>query len=244
MTKLYEAKDHLLILAGYGDPAEHRHMAAHIMISTGGTMDIISTDGLIRCQGVMIPSGISHRVQTNGSPVLVFLYDSTTGISAQIQNVQDIPEDVCQRIIHRYRNFEEQDRLDTYGEFMRFVLDCLGLQAPACRINDARIHDALSYIHNHAAEPITCKMVADVVYLSQSRFSHLFREQVGMTVPAYLIYRRLMAVYAQVIQGRSITQSALDAGFSSSGHFADVSRRVFGLSASEITRDLTFLKVE
>ncbi|MBR5590704.1 MAG: helix-turn-helix transcriptional regulator, partial [Anaerotignum sp.] len=94
-----------------------------------------------------------------------------------------------------------------------------------------------------ASEKITCRDVAEAVFLSESRFSHLFKEQVGMTFSAYLIYQRIMKVYTQVLDGKSITEAALAAGFSGSSHFADVNRRVFGLSARNITEDMIFKKV-
>ena len=71
----------------------------------------------------------------------------------------------------------------------------------------------------------------------------MFKEQVGMTFASYLIYQRIMYVYTQTLQGKTITEAALEAGFSSSAHFADVNRRVFGLSASTITQNLIFTKV-
>lgn len=33
ITKMYEARNHLLICAEYADPEFHKHSAAHIMIS-------------------------------------------------------------------------------------------------------------------------------------------------------------------------------------------------------------------
>ena len=38
MTKLYEATNHILIHTGYADPAEHSHMAAHIIVSSAEYM--------------------------------------------------------------------------------------------------------------------------------------------------------------------------------------------------------------
>lgn len=64
-----------------------------------------------------------------------------------------------------------------------------------------------------------------------------------MTFAAYLIYQRLMYVYTRMISGMSITESALEAGFYSSSHFADVNRRIFGLSARCIMRNIRFIKV-
>ncbi|MBQ2879752.1 MAG: helix-turn-helix domain-containing protein [Anaerotignum sp.] len=59
-----------------------------------------------------------------------------------------------------------------------------------------------------------------------------------------MIYQRLLSVYTQLLKGKTITEAALEAGFSSPSHFADVNRRIFGLSATNITRNLHFIKIE
>ena len=103
---------------------------------------------------------------------------------------------------------------------------------------------AMKYIRDRGDLKITCKEAADAVFLSEGRFSHLFREQAGMTFAAYLIYQRILSVYADVIHGKNVTEAAIEAGFSSSAHFADANRRVFGISASSIAHNLIFIKVQ
>ena len=243
MTKLYEANNHILIHAGYDNPVLHRHEAAHIIISIGGKMCITSGDKEYLCHGVVIPSGMPHNVNTYGNAALVFLYDCTTDIAKQIQFIRCIPEECCQKIVASYTNFEQACTTDKYCRFEKFVLTQLGFTDTTPCVRDERIISAIKYIRSVSSERLSCKTVADAVCLSQSRFSHLFKEQVGMTFAAYLIYQRIMYVYAQMFRGKTITEAALEAGFSSSAHFADVNRRVFGLSASTITHDLIFTKI-
>ena len=83
MTKLYEANNHILIHTGYDNPTKHSHMAAHIIISTGGEMHITSNGTEYKCHGVLVPSGVSHMVDTYGKAVLVFLYDCTSDIAVK-----------------------------------------------------------------------------------------------------------------------------------------------------------------
>ena len=243
MTKLYEAKDHILLQGAYGNPAEHRHMAVHMIVSLHGMMKVVSNGTEYLCRGVMIPAGTSHVVDTYGEAVLVFLYDCTTDVARQIRCVQTICEESCEKIAQLYASFERAETTDGYRAFEQGVLDQLGLKRAACCVTDERIRSAIACIRSGLAEELSCQSVANAVHLSQSRFSHLFRQQVGMTFASYLIYQRIMSVYAGILRGDSITESALAAGFSSSSHFADVNRRVFGISASKITRDMTFVKV-
>ena len=242
MTKLYESTNHILIHTQTLQPAQHSHMAAHIMISMDGSMKVQCAGAEYLCHGILIPSGVSHAVDTLGNSVLVFLYDCTTEVAKQIREVSCIPENVCKEIAKRYANMESAS--DSYYGFEKTVLSRLGVIGAASNVTDERIRTAMEFIRAKSTEKVTCQDVADAVHLSQSRFSHLFREQVGMTFAAYLIYQRIMYVYTQMLRGRSITEAALEAGFSSSAHFADVNRRVFGISASTITQDLEFIKIQ
>jgi len=51
-----------------------------------------------------------------------------------------------------------------------------------------------------------------------------------------------MLSYSRQMTG--ITEAAIDAGFYSSAHFADVNRRVFGISIRSISKDLQYIKVK
>ena len=243
MTTLYEASNHILIHAGYENPVRHRHMAAHILISPDGPIQVASDSTDFLCHGAVIPSGLPHRIDTFGQKILVFLYDCTTDTAKQIRHLQRIPEESCHTIVDLYTIFQQDGSPENYRSFESSVLKHLGLEAPTTPVQDARIREAMAYIRSRASEQLTCKEVANAVCLSQGRFSHLFKAQVGMTFAAYLIYQRILSVYAGVLQGQSVTAAALDAGFSSSAHFADVNRRIFGTAIRSITQDLTFVKV-
>ena len=216
-------------------------MAAHIIISIDGSMKVQCAGAEYLCHGILVPSGLSHAVDTQGNAVLVFLYDCTTEVAKQIREVACIPEEICKEIVQLYADMESAS--DSYYRFEKTVLSWLGIIGAATNVTDERIQTAMKLIRTKSTEKVTCQDVADAVHLSQSRFSHLFREQAGMTFAAYLIYQRIMYVYTQTLQGKTITEAALEAGFSSSAHFADVNRRVFGLSASTITQNLIFTKV-
>lgn len=163
MTKLYEANNHILIDTDMLNPIEHSHMAAHMIVSLGGKIHVTSENEEYECQGILIPSGASHVVDTRGERVLVFLYDNTTNVAMQIKRIQPLSEEICKEILGAYFKFCESARNDTYRVFQNFVLQKTGLEAGRCSITDVRI-------------------------LSEGRFSHLFREQVGMTFAAYLIF--------------------------------------------------------
>ena len=184
-------------------------MAAHIIISIDGSMKVQCAGAEYLCHGILVPSGISHAVDTQGNAVLVFLYDCTTEVAKQIREVACIPEEICKEIVQLYAGMESAS--DSYYGFEKTVLSRLGVIGAASNVTDERIRTAMEFIRAKSTEKVTCQDVADAVHLSQSRFSHLFREQVGMTFAAYLIYQRILCVYTQMLLGRSITEAALEA---------------------------------
>ena len=202
MTRLYNAKNHILIRTRTLQPAQHSHMAAHIIISSNGRIKVQCAEAEYLCNGILIPSGVSHTVDTFGNSVLVFLYDCTTQVAKQIREVACIPEKVCKELAEQYADIESAS--DRYYGFEQAVLSRLGITGTAANVTDERIQTAMKLIRRKSTEKVTCQDVADAVHLSQSRFSHLFREQAGMTFAAYLIYQRIMYVYTQMLQGWSL----------------------------------------
>ena len=238
--KIYEAKNHLLIHTENINPIKHSHIAAHIIVSLGGKINVFSGCEEYECQGILIPAGAEHKIITGGNPVLVFLYDCTTGTARQIKQIQLIPEYACNKIAVLYDGIAESN----YYDFEKQCLELLGIRHEDKNSIDERIIKSIEYIRLNIENKISCQKVANAVYLSQSRFSHLFKQQIGMTFSAYIIYQRLMYVYTQILKGESITAASISAGFSSSAHFADANRRIFGISASSITENLSFIKIQ
>ena len=222
----------------------HSHSAAHIMISLDDKIEIVTESDKKLCRGVVLPSGIAHTANTGKNKVLVFLFDNTTGVANQIRTLAVLSDEAVDEIVNAYACFEKGEKSNLrYEEFIKCVYKCAAIKGTKNIEMDKRIVDALGYIQSRLHESITCRDVASAICLSEGRFSHLFRQQVGMTFSAYLIYQRIMKTYTEIINEKSITEASMEAGFSSSAHFAETNKRLFGLSASMIKKDLIFYKI-
>jgi len=214
------------------------------MISLDDKIDIMTRSERKKCRGIVIPSGVAHTANTDKNKVLIFLFDNTTTIAKQIKNLAILSDEAVDEIIKAYYCFENSDKSNScYREFIECVYKCANLSVVENIVIDNRIKSAIAYIQLNIHEPITCSDVANHIFLSEGRFSHLFKEQVGMTFSAYLIYQRIMKTYTEIINGKSITDASIEAGFSSSTHFAETNKRIFGLSASAIKKELFFYKI-
>ena len=196
------------------------------------------------CRGIVIPSGVVHTANTDKNRVLIFLFDNTTAVANQTKTPVILSDEAVDEVIEAYYCFENGDESSSgYKKLIDCVYKCANLNVAKNIITDSRVKTAIAYMQSNLQESITCRDVANHIFLSEGRFSHIFKEQVGMTFSAYLIYQRIMKTYTEIIHGKSITEASIEAGFSSSTHFAETNKRIFGLSASTIKKDLIFCKI-
>jgi AraC family transcriptional regulator len=105
-----------------------------------------------------------------------------------------------------------------------------GLAAESLR----RVQD---YIHSNLPATITLVELSRVAGLSRRHFLRAFRESVGDTPLGYVRTSRIEEAKRRLSQGsQSITEVALDCGFSHAQHFATAFRRATGLTPSAFRR--------
>ena len=93
------------------------------------------------------------------------------------------------------------------------------------------VRQGMAYIHEHYAEPISRADLARHVALSEDYLTASFRRELGVTPITYLNrYRVNQAKQLLTDTDQSVTEIALQVGFSDSGYFSRVFRREVGLS--------------
>lgn len=99
-----------------------------------------------------------------------------------------------------------------------------------------RIDRVIDYIERNLHKRIMLAELAEVSHFSAFHFHRIFTGIVGETVNDYIIRRRLERAANRLIFKKelSITQVALESGFSSSANFSKAVKNYFGFSPSEM----------
>jgi AraC-like DNA-binding protein len=105
---------------------------------------------------------------------------------------------------------------------------------PAQRDIDSRIVAAAHRIRTDPATTVPSHELAAAAGLSESRFLHLFRHELGTSVRRYRIWVRLVHAGTAIAGGANLTDAAMKSGFASPSHLADRFKSTFGLSASRL----------
>jgi AraC-like DNA-binding protein len=101
-------------------------------------------------------------------------------------------------------------------------------------VSDERILRAIAYINSHLGAPLTLEEVAEVAFLSPSRFRHLFVEETGTALRPYILWRRFVRVWELLMAGESLSSAAHSAGFADASHLSRTSRKMFGFPPSAL----------
>ena len=119
----------------------------------------------------------------------------------------------------------------------------LDLAAPGTqKIVDPRIAGAARRIREDPATAVSSRDLAAEAGLSESRFLHLFRDELGTSLRRYRIWVRLVHAGTAIAAGANMTEAAMKSGFASPSHLSDRFKTTFGLSASQLLA--TGLKVK
>lgn len=245
MTEIYLSSYHALIESGYDDPKPHIHQAAHIIVALEKEI-ICKADGEeYSCRGIVIPSNVMHTIVSNGTPVIVFLLEETTITAEQIKETRVIEETIAVRIAELYGKLvrEAEDKTSGCRAFYAKVMEYLKIEMPGLKILDERILEAILYVHEHAGESISIKQIAGMQCMSESRFSHLFKEQTGISFAGFLIMARIEKTYEGILMGKNVTAASVDAGFYSPAHFASINKKMFGITASALVGDTNVYRI-
>ncbi|MDP8205049.1 MAG: AraC family transcriptional regulator [Candidatus Electryonea clarkiae] len=99
----------------------------------------------------------------------------------------------------------------------------------------ARINRVIDYINSHITEELTLDILAEVACFSRYHFHRIFHAMIGETLNQFIQRIRVEKAAAQLVNNPkiSITEIALDCGFSGSAAFARAFKDAFQMSASE-----------
>lgn len=250
MMKLYGAEHHLMVVSDAIDADEHAHSFVQAAISLDSVFEIEVEGQPISCGGIVIQSNVVHRLSGAGHPLLMLLMDSTSDLAASFKRFIGtnkyglIPADLAKAGSEFARNHLKDVKDGTsYLTFLEQLLERLGSHYTQPAIDDERIGELIQLIKECTGSDHSVGLYAGQIGLSDSRLSHLFKANTGISLSGYILLHKLQKACYLIFKGVSITDAAMAAGFDSPSHFASASKKLLGMTAKDIRKDSVFLQV-
>jgi AraC-like DNA-binding protein len=108
---------------------------------------------------------------------------------------------------------------------------------------DPRIVRALECIRASRDARLSLEQVAREVFLSPSRFAHLFSAEIGVPFRRYLLWRKLSTAMQQFGRGENLSAAAHSAGFADSAHLTRTWVRMFGMAPTLMVGQAEFYEI-
>lgn len=184
--------------------------------------------------GWLIGSGQPHLIECSGATIVILidtLSQAGQRLRARLNGMVTAPllKAECEIVLVAFKH-KPQGIWDVQS--VRAAVDqIVGLLAPAtipADPIDPRVRSAVESLMLEPDEKISLADLAARAGLSQSRFAHLFRRDVGLPMRQYRLALRMEEAVTQISLGLSPTDAAYAAGFSDYAHFCRVCRRMFG----------------
>lgn len=238
MTDVLFEYDHILMPAEYRTPDPHSHLAVHLILGLEGDVSCDISGGHIEAAGLFIATDVTHTAYTTSGGMLVYLLDPACRYADMINEnylkgkpFAVIPQDTAEKIRSAWSGSSSAAQAD------REILGILGLPAADASRRDERITAVLDMLRglDEIPEDIVQRLCG-AVCLSQSRLSHIFKENVGISLHRYLAWEKMRKGYVNYRKYGNITEAAMRAGFDSPSHFAATCKRMFGISFSDFVK--------
>ena len=228
----------------------HSHHAIQIVIGLDGETGLLGPDEeWVRHRGLIVAADVPHQFNPAGSLLAMIFVDpeSRSGdwlrrsLRTPIAKVSDRKLD--QVISELSALWEEPRDAPETAHLVHSVVRelCVG-PSPVYAV-DARILRALEVIRGMDTAKISLHEVARAVFLSPSRFAHLFSEQMGLPFRRYVLWRRLTRAMLAVGRGNTLSAAAHLSGFADSAHLTRSCVQMFGMPPSAMMAPGEFYEI-
>jgi AraC family transcriptional regulator len=238
----------LLIAASEGVMPSHSHHAIQVVITMEGEAGIAETGNDWRsARGIIVPPNVVHSYSGQGSygAMLMVEPDSIEGTwlrSTLPNKITLVPDSRVIPAADALRRFCERplESMEV-GALIRSIVESLCAGVPPVRRPDPRITKVLDLIASSENLRLSLEQMAASVFLSPSRFQHLFKQQVGLAFRRYILWRKVTRAMITIARERTLTAAAQASDFADAAHLTRTFHQMFGLPPSLLMQGELFV---
>jgi AraC-like DNA-binding protein len=216
---------------------QHSHLEDQLLFASKGAMTVETIEGIWvvpPLRAVWIPAGTAHGVLMSGRVSMRTLYFSPTLCRALPRRclVINISSLLRELILHACQLSKLRRRVSTERHVIELVLDQLQLvesapvQLPHPR--DARARKLADILRANPRDQRPLEDLSMKCGASKRTMQRLFAEESGMSFSRWRQRARLVHAMQSLAAGQSVTNAALDAGYSTTSAFISMFRKQLG----------------
>ena len=235
-NKIHIEKTMGVFVGQFNDNVSHKHFALQISVASQGKFKITDEkDNQNSYSTCFINSNVLHQFKSNETS-LIILINPISSIGHQLYNkygnikITSLDEDF-EQLVEIFADYLQNDsdfisltnKINNY--FVNFRCKC----ELKDHFEDERIYKAIQYLEQNFERIVSLKEIANICFLSETRFLHLFKEKTNLNFRRYQRWNKLIKSLPY-LKEHSITETAHQFGFTDSSHYSRTFKETFGLT--------------
>lgn len=236
MSKILFDDDYVIVIPSFSEVLPHKHSFYHIFFLA----DVSATSTGKVSRAYVVGSNTRHKMPPLSECKLFLMIDPTSDVAERIN--REILTDKKDKIIELSDGLDILEKNYTDSELIQSVKNCLLHNNFKTNLksnlndNDYRMVKLLKEIKEFKHLEKSIQEIADRFGISDSRLSHAFKENMGVSLKGYLNIKQMQYAYKLIMEGESITNASLEAGFSNPAHLAATCKKQMGISVSMVLK--------
>lgn len=227
-----------------GDEVQpHYHDDHQLIYASTGVLEVFVPEGTWftpSVRAVWVPAGTVHHWQVHGAAT-VRMVGIPVAVMPSAERVPAlVPVNALLRELIIASSEEGPAETPAARRLLRVLVDRVepSSEAPTVvpTLLDPRLRDAQRVLQSDMASSPSLSELGRRVGASERTLSRLFREELGMGYAAWRAQLRLHRAALMLAEGRTVTQTAVDCGFSSASAFVGAFKAAFGRTPGSLYR--------
>jgi len=240
-----------IFLGEAADASLHESPAIKICVALEQNFGLRTADDdtFLNYESAIIAPGQPHAIDGRHNKMMMLLLAPETSMAQPLapifakEGIARLSSEAVLKIREIFANLDARLAANDVDDICQQIVGAIenGEKLPI----DSRVAQSIQWIRSSRDEGISIQEIAAGVELSESRFSHLFTENVRVPVRRYLLWLRLRDAMHLLATGNSLTDIAHEAGFSDSAHLTRTFRSLLGIAPSALTKEsriISFLR--
>src|SRR5215831_202640 len=252
--KVFLWQDQALFIGRASETSLHSSPGIKICISLEGVFGL-RTNARAPWQSfcsAMIAPGQIHAIDGRGKQIALLIIAPEARMAQPLapiytrQSISELKPGIVQEMFSLFGNFNQADgiEIDPFSicqQMLKSIRKPLVPIVDSESILDPRVSRTVELLREETERAFSIGEIAAHVDLSESRFSHLFSDQLRVSPRRYLLWLRLREALQLLSGGASVTYAAHGAGFADSAHLARTFRGMLGISATSLIRQSSII---
>lgn len=219
----------------------HKHDCIELLYFLDGTAEVSLADtsiGASLYDLVIYPSGTYHteHLQFNHRQEVICVWIDIPGLTVpNVIRIQDKDASLKWLLLNLHDEYKSENKcrclIDNYLKTIAILI------ARKCFLGnsaDNYVSRIMLYIQDHMSEQLTVEQLSELIYVSKSYLSRLFKQQTGLSLIEYLRLVRIEKAKTLLISSNvSIEEISNIIGYNSPKYFCRAFRICSGMSPSE-----------